>query len=1324
MVNYNRLRPRALLSNHQHYAPNTYNPAIQGGEQFKSGARKVFKADAAAQGLRTTTTRAGQTDKRNMRLANINQYAPDDGISQSPTVLFSNPEGMYQYARVKDVNPLDQNIFGDPRNATPEQRAAIFKARNDFNVGEGGNSQYFPVTMLGGYQAPKSKAAKPGNAQIIPLDQPFSPGKGFPAVGGDALQMRYEMIGEPIPENRLPVRAQELLARKQAASEYYDQPATTGFYKDNTVKFNPYPLGEKIKGQATPIPNALVDPRYPENVLSHLGYIRNDNGGLTKVQGTDQQLDAGLGFIFGKDGREIPLNKYDEEANARFNIFRRTPLDAQDQLEALYPNQPNKIDVGMRRADMQGAEKELRDVNYLIKDHGRELGETYYGSQYTEPGLEVLEADIKSRANPLFQSNNRTYLKGDMIALEPGYQPISPNSYTNVAVPRYIHTNTIPDDIDLFNRITRMQSKGQSMVTGDNFLYGRKYVPTEAEILEQGFGFNQKGFIDYQPRQNARIIPGERPSTYRERQVQTQAFVNNLNSTDETLPALGDFYVKPSQNSKRIQQPNLPQAQYQLASVNEFGMPTNNYNLSYVEPNGYKNTLTPPRYVRATQTYVDADGNTLPVPARGRWIGGGNTPRDSYYGKSKLMMKNSLAYDPLDYNNDINIPKGGRYIERLESNDPRVIDARARQAAALDVRDNTPEEIIQSPFTRRYKITETGNYTTPDNNDVLVDGATIPVMQEVAENQYEPRMLPFISNSETLADDLADVRVMVGNSSYPLTPEATTEPYLLSEAQQNKRNVEMHRRRKMRLSDDYYELQEPSLEELAAIERAENAGITSDDFDADISSIAEARKRAYNREIYADPTIEPTDALSAIEALKHRERELNIAVNHYQEPQYFDVNETALASRFGGGTRSTPQKYTASPSINRFINEEEAAAIAASANIRPVKTKKVMNDDGTYFEEPTDYIGYVSQDNIMEGVNDGLPQHRLSRQELIQKRDGISRQVAQAENSYNQLMGLEAQPKIRIDAYASNPKEALAINKGLLHNGEFTIYHNPEDITEISAAGSFNPQASNYSLPITRNRQAVEVDPEIEELYSLALDDRRIKAQRDLERTRTPLPRRVNSSSGEEDLFNALTRVDTELLSTPERMQAAQDMVEAQLMGPFYSPYASTNMINQVKGMVQNQEPFGQYRPIQGPKYQQFEATPTQVLDRSGSEALAKQFAQTTNTNQYPGTTRVAYNMMRQQPEQSYPTIENSIRRNNEQVAYGQYRPIQGPQFQAYDVPEQPSQQMSALQKYAVPLGIGGTVLGAATLNSYAKQQEREQAQREAELQIMYGARY
>ncbi|MGB6301142.1 MAG: hypothetical protein WBF90_33880 [Rivularia sp. (in: cyanobacteria)] len=1313
MVNYNRLRPRALLVQNQHYAPNTYNPAIQGGEQFKSGARKVFQADAAEQGLRTTMTRAGQTDKRGMRLANINQYAPDDGISQAPAVLFQNPGGEYQYARVMGVNPLDQNIFGDagPRSS-PEQRLAVKAARNNFNVGEGGNSQYYPVTMLGGYQAPKGKTARPGNAQVIPLDQPFSPGKGFPAVGGDALQMRYEMIGEPIPENRLPVRAQELLARKQAVSEYYDQPATTGFYKDNTVKFNPYPLGEKVKGQATPIPNALVDPRYPENVLSHLGYIRSDNGGLTKVQGTGQELDAGLGYVFNKDGREIPLNKYDEEANARFNIFRRIPLNQQEQFQALYPNQPDKIDVGMRRVDMQGVEKELRDINYLIKDHGREISETYYGSQYTEPGLEVIEADIKSRVNPLLQSDNRSYLKGDMIALEPGYQTTPANSYTGVAVPRYVDSSFDSNDVDLFGRIQRMDSQGQSMTTADDITYGRRYVPSSEEVFAEGLGYDQKGYLAY-------------------------TGVDN-----ERLPALGDFYSNtPQTNRIKIQQPNLPQAQYQLASVNEFGMPTNNYNLSYVEPNGYNNTLTPPRYVRATQTYIDGDGNTLPVPARGRWIGGGNTPRDWQYGTSKRMMKNSVAYDPLDYNDQINVAKGGRYVERLETTDPRVINARAQQTAALDVRDNTPEEIIQSPFNRQYKITETGNYTTPNNNDVLVDGAVIPAMQEVAVNQYEPRMLPFISKSETLADDLADVRVMVGNSSYPLTPEATTEPYLLNESQQNERNVEMYRRRKMRLSDDYYELQEPSLEELAAIQQAENAGVVVDNFDADISSIAKARQNSFNREVYADPTIEPTDALSAIEALKRRERELNIAVNHYREPQYFDVNETALANKFGGTTNrmssgnpeniySRPRnlsdtRYTnnngnvipASPSINRFINEEEAATIAASANIRPVKTNKVMSDDGTYFEEPTDYIGYVSQDNIMEGVNDGSPQQRLSRQQLIEKRDGISHQVAQAENSYNQLMALEAQPEIRIDAYAANAPEALAVGKGLLHNGRFIINHNPQDITEISAVGSFNPQASKYSLPTTRNRQTVEIDPEIEELNFLALDDRRIRAQRDLERTRTPLPRRVSSSFGEESLFNAIanseyvydqvpTRVDPALLSTPEKMQAAQDMVEAQIMGPSYSPYASASMTKQLRGMVQAQEPFGSYRQIQGPRYQQFEATPTQVNEQ------------------------VAYGQYRPIQGPSYSPyastdMTNQLRGMKQtQEPFGQYRPIQGPGFQPYDVPEQPSQQMSALQKYAVPLGIGGTVLGASTLNNYAQQQEREQAQREAELQKMYGVQY
>ena len=1526
-INYNRLRPRAVLNQTQNYAPGTFNPAIEGGDLFASGQRKVYMSDAAQQGLRTTTTRAGQTDKRNMRFANINQYAPDDAIGQPPTVLFKNRDGNYQYAQVQDVSPLNQAIFEDPNISSPERRKEIIAARAAFNEGEGGNTQYFPKALLGGYAPRKGATPNPNQAQVIPLDQPFRMGSGYPAVGGDALQMRYEMIGDPIPESRLPVRALEQIARGQAASDYYNEEATTGFFKDNNVTFAPYQTYQKgLRGQSTPIPQSLQDGQYPESVLAKLGYIRGDDGIPTKIQGTKEQLDMGLGYLY-VDGKEVPLSRYNEDTNARFNIFRGVPLAENRSLNVMYPNQPTVVDIGPRKADMQGVEKELRDINYLIADHGQELGSTYYGNQYAEPGLTEIEANIRSRVNPLrFEADlNRraTYAtpKDQRMAVanqkrlsvnSPSSRVPLPNLYNapevipsltgntiadyDVIQPTYLNTNTNADDIDLFNRFTRMSSKGQSMTTGDDIDYGRKYVLSETELLNQNFGYDPRGFIAYRP---------------------------GVNSSSEVLPSLGDFYPNVRQlGVEPIPQPNNPEAAYRLASVNEFGMPLYANN-AYMPPSGYKNTLPAPAFVRRI---------TDPL-AKGRWIGGGMEPSLWKYGGSKLDMRNNLGYDPLNSAYQINIPKGGRYIQQLENKDPRAINARvqdlrARQEAAL-----LPPDVMPALFTRQYNITQTGEFIRPKNvNDIVVENATIPVMKEVSKDVYEPVQMPFISNAKTLAQDLADVRVMVGNRSFPLTPEATVEPYLLSEKQQNKRFVESYRARRMGLDDDYYQLQEPSDKELEIIQSQINKGGTRGmvgaiNPDDDLAALARAAKNPDTREIYADPTIEPTDTLEAIQALRRRERELNIAISRYQEPEYFDRNETALASRFGGGAESIVSQnpgsiysrtryfrdardvnnngnyIPASPSIDRFINEEEAAAIAAKANIRPAPSQQsdftwsrypvsgkanyevssqgdtrfsALNarlKDGRTIEEAyqldvkgyrsqgddwrlgkgkpplnpmsqqesyqkyeelwdqwanenpelinelaqasrgktltdkfaatdisqaralasvlknregysdsldksTDYIGYVSPNNILADAIDGTDAvgQRLNKEQLFAKRNQIQQDAESAQAAYNQLMGLERQPKIRVNTVARDIDEAKEIVNQLNYQG-LRVNQDPADLLAIQAQGSLRPDGNLDFLPTTYNKPPVEVDPEIDALYrqdqrdlaerraianTLAGQLKGIKAAVGRQRLEAdglmPVPMQIPEESAmirrqmmqEENM----PKSNTPKPNTPQQMQAAQDTAEAQMrmvqdsgrtQGRFsrwtqeIPESVAAKQAEQAASSVTTEDVWSANRlrgqrmqvrltPVDSAVYDQMIAAEN-IIPNLGSQALARQFQdpQQMIPEESLMRTSIDSHMMRQTPPTNYPTVEDSIRRNNEQQPYGTFRQTQGSRYQQYEptgMTEQAQQSpeaMSMLQRYAVPLGIGGTLLGAATLNSYGQQQEQARMREEAELARMYG---
>ena len=1540
MVDYNRLRPRAILSQVQNYAPGTFNPAIEGGSKFASGQRKVFKSDAAQQGLRTTMTRASQGDKRSMRFANLTNFVPDDSIIPPPTVLFKNADGKYQYAQVKGVNRLNQTVFDDPNTASPERRKEIMAARAAFNQGEGGNEQYFPKTLLGGYAPRKGETRTSTQAGIIPLDQPFRKGSGYPAVGGNALQMQYEMIGDPIPENRLPVRALEQIARRQGITDYYNEGADTGFFKDNTVTFAPYQTYQQsLRGQSTPIPKSLQDGQYPESILAKLGYIRGDDGIPIKIQGTKEELDTGLGYLF-VDGKEVPLSRYNEQANSRFNIFRNVPLDQNRTLSALYPNQPSVIDMPPRRADMQGVEKELRDINYLIKDHGRELASTYYGNQYTEPGLTEIEANIRNRMNPIrFEADlNRRVAyanpkeqyrdaanRRQLTISSPTSRVPLPSLYDapeivpkqgntiadyDVIQPTYLNTNTNADDIDLFNRFTRMSSEAQSMTTSDDIEYGRRYVPSEIELLNRNFGYDPRGFIAYRPNQTQQITPSPRPENYRERQVQSRAYVNNLNQTDDLVPSIGDFYTNaPQALGYRIPipQPNNPEANYKLASVNEFGMPLYSDN-SYVPPSGYENTLIPPAFVRRTQV---APGQTV----EGRWIGGGLSPTLRKYGKSKLDMRNDVSIDPLTSDYQINIPKGGRYIQVLENEDPRAINARvqdlrARQEAAL-----LPPDVTFAPFIRQYKITQTGGYTNPAGDDIVIEGATIPVMKEVSKDVYEPVQLPFITNAKTLAQDLADVRVMVGNRSFPLTPEATTEPYVLSEEQRSKRFVESQRRRRMGLEDDYYQLQGPSDAELEIIEsqmsrggvRGMAANINPDD---DLAALARAARSQDNREIYADPNIEPTDALEAIQALRRRERELNAAISRYQEPEYFNRNETALASRYGGGTRSTPQQYAASPSINRFINEEEAAAIAAKANIRPQKMTRVQNDDGTFYDSPTDYIGYVSPDDILADALDGTDAigQRLSREQLVAKRNQIQQQANQAQATYNQLMNLERQPIIDIDAYPSNLREAQVLRDNLKDEG--FLVQLTEDLADnyyrVTGRGSFrypegDEEYAPINLPTTRNRLPVEVDPEIAALYrqdqydqaerramantlagqlkdiKAAVGRQRLEADglmpiplltpeesammrnQMMQQGNMPKPKEINALTVREqsiypnkiiyenqqqlnqkeptaikaqifekevprtspkelsnkNIFenqyattlggsdsinfrNKLFNVDLgqnntsgisigkdliasniitpeqyyllpgnqnsmSKLNVPQQMQNAQDIAEAQMRMVQDSgriqgrirrwtqeipesvaakqAEQAANLVaaedvwsaNRLRGQSQRLptqvSPTGstvRLTPVDSSVYEQMIAVDN-MNPSLGSQALSRQFQDSAKTpNDFTITNR-GFDIAREILPTRYPTMEDSIRRNNEQQPYGIYRQIQGPRYQQYDptgiteqVQESP-ETMSMLQRYAVPLGLGGTLLGAAALNSYAQQQEQARMREEAELARMYG---
>lgn len=994
------------------------------------------KLEAIAQGLKTTTTNASKQDVYAM-----NRLSPGDDIA------FYNSEGDVSFAKYQSNSSVPQEIFYPNSSG----------ARRQYAVGEGGNPKYTNVTLFGGF--------KP---EVIPLDQPFSRGAGYkPALSANSQVMHFSdatpivNFASHLPENsslpgtidRLPSQiANKVRQRKQ----YDEQYADTGFYKDSYVNWRQSPIPNQ-QGASPYFKDHLASAEYSPELMAASGYVLDDNGKYQKVMWENKGKNGGVVGEIYIDGERQPivgnpgnienykpvyLNKnyvgYAFNNPEKYGItaprsqYKNLGVSGTDNKgNPLYKFQRRDIpfeNTLIKSSRMQNADQELYDVNQLIKQ-GRigDVKEVYYGS-FGELGYDAI------------QQLGRSGGSGRWV------------------------DDTNPEDYNLF-KLNGSSSQANQMNRND-LLENGGYSPDWAG----GIAFNERGMpVD---------IPGHQvPPGYQ-----------NLSPGSEVVELAPQYRFNQPRNISRLTEESElpPLTQLNPYFVNDYGV----IQKSYI-------TNKAPLSVQRHNGTLD----NSQMANQGRWVGGGIMDEG--------RGRHALSSDPLDSDLEIRLPQGIAYKPELERSDPRLKKAWNRQQQALQQAALTSEEKF-IPHQKDYDIEYSTNQIPGDILNQAIEGAYLPALVENQQGNFEPTYHPYIPNSSLLDQHLADVKIKLGNQYYPLTREATTLQYLPSEKQASLANQQMYAKRKIYNDDRIEEFEDAVIPDDAIVSSAKNNSVYANpDIDGSLdivgaldrerqqiqalNTIAE-QKLPYNisqgqginlvddygsgkmdmQLLAANPMMAMHQMVNIVPKENYQLNTLRDSVLYGKsqgQPTLLGMSQTqrVQSNKFG----ATIGKST---SLNRIINEEEAARIQQQMTVRPRVQKEIITDDGTTYWEDVDGQGVYQKD--LESIIEN-PNKKLSYDEVLLLLDQKTADYQTAKNAYTQLMNLEPQDEIIINATAKKPRKL---------SDQLQQYGLASEVTDndVYARGSLTaglPGENIPNLPVQRFKQ-VEVDPEIVEMAS------------------------------------------------------------------------------------------------------------------------------------------------------------------------------------------------------------------------------------------------
>jgi len=658
----------------------------------------------------------------------------------------------------------------------------------------------------------------------------------------------------------------------------------TGLYKDSYFNWRESPV-PKQSGQS-PYLGTRANAYYPDNVLASIDRVWLDRNAPMPAK------------VFWDRQGEVPVPKVWQAGN-QVNLQDADPVAYRNFMGDA--NVPSYYELGKHRRyltdedprQLEGKPFKFASGGYAVYQ-GKDVPETPLNLKakvFQSPDAALIGVDQtmmqgSGRENPLdvYRGNIN---EPSLTAIEATARRGGSGTWVN---PTYGDWN---ENNDIFNRVERSQTQSQGMEAIDKGIRG-EYVPGSNELINEAYRYNTQGNLEFAP--------------------------GNLS---RPAPAVGDFYEPISQNKiARLvgETPRnvlrFPEAgaapQYQYQNVNEFGvalnpvMRTDVYGpaLAYRRPPVYlSDKVVEPMTFDTFETVLDSYGNPVKILAdaipnplagqsrlpRGRWSGGGI--------QGKWQDRTSDAsIDPLDSNNQISLPQGTAFVP-MQTN-PGLIPT-----PQLSLREDYVEPV--TPFERQYSIKQTGNIIPGSESTRQIPGAYLPVTRVDKDGLATQELQPYLQGEtreaqeilnrnpelaskyyegRILNEHLADVVVDVDGRRYPLTPEATTTDYLPSAAQREELNRKRYGKRYEVEDDiDWFGTDEPSDAELMAIERGGVLGFdASKDFDRYVSSAAA-------KEVYADPNLEPTDVVSAIEEKQRQLNRMNAAIANREGSVYNGV---------------------------------------------------------------------------------------------------------------------------------------------------------------------------------------------------------------------------------------------------------------------------------------------------------------------------------------------------------------------------------------------------------------------------------------------------
>lgn len=668
---------------------------------------------------------------------------------------------------------------------------------------------------------------------------------------------------------------------------------------------------------------------------------------------------------------------------------------------------------------------------------------------------------------------------------------------------KYVHRGNSPswandkygDDINFFaaNKVSDSQSKvALDFARGGVKKSGGGITPAYPAVEETDFvgdrvGYDTRGnLIDVRPQRillekSGPTLPG-RQGLYDviDNGLPVNPAVNAFTPASEFLEPAAQWKVDPnSANRTLVRFPTYEQTSLAPVQTNEYGLVV----------------AQPLKSGRIARSIKISDG--FPVDNRKKLFLPTGEPTLNYGKQQQLYSyvnnpgygkaETDLGGRPLDVRRDDYVAPldayykiRGEYRPMLSPADKRVFDALLKDQQARAAAAATPEEKF-IPFNREYTLTQTGREIQPQFEEKVIPGAFMPVTYADGRRGYEPYIPSKADAARNIGDGLsmldqhlANVVVEIDGRKYPLTPEATTEPYLKSEKQIADDANSRFGKVRINQGGDWEDVTGPTQAELDEIVRKGNLN-----FDP-AEDIRQARANGVGlsdgSEIYANPNIAPRDIN---EAIAEKERELariKAGINNYYTSESARIPNSS-ANVINSGDNPYTNRYVSGDNIGQVVKVTDKDG---NVSYRPANSfvKTTRNANGELVEDMS-HVSKRDLGNIFGEYENSIPLPSY-----------LEAEIARAKAATNQLMNLEAQPEIQISTNTSTRKANTLAEQAKQLGME--VVGDPQD--SILVTGSI-PFGSSLDLPVRRNAVPQEVDREIAEMYRLGKLDQLNKAR-------------------------------------------------------------------------------------------------------------------------------------------------------------------------------------------------------------------------------------